>query len=1000
MTECVLHKEIQRLAISSSGLIYIADGTNIRVVDPDGIIFTLIGDHSHKSHWKPMPCSGTDEVSQVTLRWPTELAVNPLDDSLYFIDDHLVLRITKDKQVQTVGGQPLHCPRNSDSPGSRKKGSQKASHAILTQPQSMAFSPSGDLYVAESDGQRVNRVRVIKSDGTISSFAGEIGPNSKPVSSSGSSTVSIPALHAESGNDYLALTTVFGTVTAIAVTPDGVLHIADQGNAKIRSVTSSLPPATATNEYVLFAPEVHEAYVFNRFGQHIRTKNLVTGKTKYTFGYNVNTSTGKLSTVTDSAGNTIKVLRGYGSRVSAIENAQSQKFMVSTSRIGLLESFVWPDSTNVTFSYVGPSGLLAEKVDAVGDAYKYGYDRDGRLTSLVTATGHTYRLEFDLGSEGAVVSMARDGRPAKQYVVHGSVVTVLEGDGSEMRDTFSKNPDGSVVSKTAFENEFMTEVVPSNVLSNKDPLLANNFPVPAVQRVIVGGELVNSFEWRYFSRLGGRPTAANDGSDIAVVGRQMRVNGLDLLSFEYDLSEREIRVQDRKEKILTVKYDEHGRPVLWTPPATMKPVEMSYDAFSNIQSWTRGSGHVVDFKHDMIGRLIEISSGNNASTRFEFGANDLTGIQPMKLTMPGGSIFEYEWDESGGLSAVKTPLGSRHLFAIRPSFGFYRITYQPPIGSTPFSATFDGKARVLQASGTGHGSRVQYYYDPSSDNLKQVLFGDAEIELSYYPDTGLLKTVTHLEKAQKFLTDYKYQSGLVKEESADFRANDDLESYSFQYQYDGHGRLIRSQLNVGGKDTAPLLLKMDAHTGILDTVAGLKFDYRDKMNTYVTDGNGVRGFRATYSNGPYGDLKSVAFVINDKQVFEMKLNYDAGNRIAESRVTVGRSTRQEQLGYDADGHLRFVKGRRSFEYSYDANGNCVRIAEEGETWMLSYDKADRLTDFGEHVWNRYDSDGRVRQTRDIRFTYNSKSQLMHAVQPDGFRRWYIYDHRDRLAAWL
>ncbi|CAG0923565.1 unnamed protein product, partial [Notodromas monacha] len=143
-----------------------------------------------------------------------------------------------------------------------------------------------------------------------------------------------------------------------------------------------------------------------------------------------------------------------------------------------------------------------------------------------------------------------------------------------------------------------------------------------------------------------------------------------------------------------------------------------------------------------------------------------------------------------------------------------------------------------------------------------------------------------------------------------------------------------------------------------------------------------------------------AFVINDKQVFEMKLNYDAGNRIAESRVTVGRSTRQEQLGYDADGHLRFVKGRRSFEYSYDANGNCVRIAEEGETWMLSYDKADRLTDFGEHVWNRYDSDGRVRQTRDIRFTYNSKSQLMHAVQPDGFRRWYIYDHRDRLAAWL
>jgi YD repeat-containing protein len=49
---------------------------------------------------------------------------------------------------------------------------------------------------------------------------------------------------------------------------------------------------------------------------------------------------------------------------------------------------------------------------------------------------------------------------------------------------------------------------------------------------------------------------------------------------------------------------------------------------------------------------------------------------------------------------------------------------------------------------------------------------------------------------------------------------------------------------------------------------------------------------------------------------------------------------------------------------------------------------------------RYDKDGRVRQTRDIRFTYNSKSQIIHAVQPDGFRRWYVYDHRDRLTAWL
>jgi hypothetical protein len=57
-----------------------------------------------------------------------------------------------------------------------------------------------------------------------------------------------------------------------------------------------------------------------------------------------------------------------------------------------------------------------------------------------------------------------------------------------------------MVEKTAFGNEFWTEMVPSSVLSNRDPVLANNFPVPAVQKAMIGDELVNSFEWRYFSR--------------------------------------------------------------------------------------------------------------------------------------------------------------------------------------------------------------------------------------------------------------------------------------------------------------------------------------------------------------------------------------------------------------------------------------------------------------------------------------------------------------------
>lgn len=101
---------------------------------------------------------------------------------------------------------------------------------------------------------------------------------------------------------YLASAAKFNTISAVAVSADGTLHIGDQANYRIRSVRASIPEAGPNREYEIFAPDTQEIYIFNRFGQHIATKNILTGETSYTFTYNVNTSNGKLSTVTDAAG--------------------------------------------------------------------------------------------------------------------------------------------------------------------------------------------------------------------------------------------------------------------------------------------------------------------------------------------------------------------------------------------------------------------------------------------------------------------------------------------------------------------------------------------------------------------------------------------------------------------------------------------------------------------------------------------------------------------------
>ena len=55
------------MAVSSENVIYFADGTNIRMVDRDGIVSTIIGNHMHKSHWKPIPCEGTLTLEEVSI---------------------------------------------------------------------------------------------------------------------------------------------------------------------------------------------------------------------------------------------------------------------------------------------------------------------------------------------------------------------------------------------------------------------------------------------------------------------------------------------------------------------------------------------------------------------------------------------------------------------------------------------------------------------------------------------------------------------------------------------------------------------------------------------------------------------------------------------------------------------------------------------------------------------------------------------------------------------
>ncbi|XP_055530573.1 teneurin-m isoform X3 [Wyeomyia smithii] len=963
------------VAISSDNVLYFADGTNIRMVDRDGVISTLIGNHMHKSHWKPVPCEGTLKIEEMHLRWPTELTINPLDDTLHIIDDHMILRMTPDGRVRVIAGRPLHCasavPATFDS--------DLAAHATLIMPQSIAFAPSGDLYVAESDSQRINRIRVIGTDGKIAAYA---GAESK-------CNCLERGCDCYEADHYLAISAKFNTISAITVTPDGHVHIADQANYRIRSVISSLPEAGTSKEYEIYAPNSQEIYVFNRFGQHIATKNIMTGETTYSFLYNVNTSNGKLSTVTDAAGNKVFLLRDYTSQVNSIENTKGQKCRLRMTRMKMLHELSTPDNYNVTFDYHGPTGLLKTKLDSTGRSYVYNYDEFGRLTSAVTPTGKVIDLSFDLSVKGATVKVTENSQREVSMLIQGSSVVSRVGEAATKTTVLV---DGGTTSVSPWGNVVSVESVPYILLAEIDPLLGESYPVPSKQRTEINGDLSNRFEWRYFIRH--VPVRGKNARALTQVGRKLRVNGDNLLTFEYEKDSSSITVSvDDKTELLNVTYDKSSRPVAYRPQSgEYADVDLEYDRFGRLISWKWGNLK-EDYTFDRAGRLNEIKYGDGSSIVYAF--KDMISSLPLKVTTPRRSDYLLQYDDAGALQSLTTPRGHIHAFSLQTSLGFFKYQYFSPINRHPFEILYNDDGQILAKIHPHQSGKVAFVYD-NAGRLETVLAGLSSTQYTYQESTSLVKMVDVLEPGFELRREFKYHAGVMKDEKLMFGSKSALASAHFKYQYDGNARLSGIEMDIDGKDLPIMRFKYGQSLGTLDAISDLRIT-RNAFNRTVVQDTSKQFFTITDFD-EHGRVKSVLINIKSFDVYRLELDYDLRNRIKTHKVMVGRVTSLDKVNYNADGHVSEVVGTNSWKYLYDENGNIISILEQGDKTNLGYDTGDRVVQVGDVEFNSYDARGYVVRRGEQKYRYNNRGQLIHALERDRFQTWYFYDDQGRLVA--
>ncbi|XP_050530422.1 teneurin-a isoform X1 [Daktulosphaira vitifoliae] len=1002
------------IAISSDGTLYIADGTNIRVVNNQGIIKTLIGHHKHNNIWQPIPCKTSLPTSQVQLQWPTNLALNPLDESLHITDDRIVLKVTKDNRVKIIAGSPLHCYSNNDANKDSLKTtvnqdlmseSQKATETALGTIVGITFSPYGDLYVAQSDSRKINSIKVINSAGYISHFAGYQQNENLQKQCDCDNTNTTCQCGNGSREHLLSITAKFTTISAIIASPDGVLNIADQGNLHILALKPYLPSHDLNGEFQIPYPATGELYVFNRYGQHISTLDLMSGKVRYTFLYSKNTSFGKLSTVTDGSGNKMLFLRDYSNVVSAIENSQDYKSELVISGAGNLVKFSEKGRSEITFNYDSNSGLLTSRSDSTAEGsslYIYNYDQLGRLVNVVLPTGEIFELSSHISMEddsfevnvftplhNPISLMSLDG--------HNDQITI-KMEGNDYKKLIVKNSASSINEAINFKNgSFMFRSRSGEVVQcfaeSKHPILELSLPVEAEmlpvfnRQVSSRGILSNTILWTY-SLVG------DAGSSKSIIRRKLTVNNSSVLIIDYNQYSRVETIFSSERpstSLLSISYSPNGLPLSWTIGSSKHHVNLTYDRFNRLESWSWGAIN-EHYKYTHHGLCIEKFLSHRGPIKYIYNAwNRISEIE-----LPTKRKFGYLYDESGGLKNIVLPSGTKHTFSSQTSLGFIRFTYTPPGSTRSYLQHYSYTGCLLQTVYPGDGARVLYRYR-SSGQLSQVVHGDGITKVKYWTNTQLPSQVLNIENDFEYRWDYQYNDGLLIEERIDYGPKTGLSNAKITYEYDNNFRVTLIEGRIGGQSLQEYRVQYNPITGKKQIFG--QFEILSSGNiTKITDGT------ATFNRmtNDYFQETYVSVIIHQMEVFRMEFVYNLDSRIVQSRtythnVGINTYTIVKNYTYDADSQLLSVDAQEPWSFKYDQNGNMLAMTYRGNMIPMEHSVMDRIEKFGEGLY-RYNNRGLVVQNaREEKFHYNSKGLLVRAVKRGRFDVRYYYDHLNRLS---
>ncbi|MGZ9667216.1 RHS repeat-associated core domain-containing protein [Pseudomonas sp. GNP014] len=721
---------------------------------------------------------------------------------------------------------------------------------------------------------------------------------------------------------------------------------------------------------------------------------------------------GRLTAVSDSYDNRLRVLRDRSDRVQRLDNGAGRSLLLRYERAHLIgveyqifrEGDWHTEQPLVSYRYDAQQRLI-EATNAAGDSERYDYDDQHVILQRQLTGGASFFWEWERSGKAArcVRHWASFSQVDTRYVWNddGSVA-VHYVDGTE--ETYVHDDRARLVRKVEANGGEQLKAYDSSgrLVAEQDALGAiTEYRYDEAGRLVAllaPDDEPTSYEYRngfLHSRARGeavwtwRRNAQGDVTETVDPDGHVTHYHYDargrLLSIRYPDSSRHVRV-----------WNDLGQLVEETlPDGGVR--RFSYDALGRRTTTCDEHGAVTRQQWDALGRLVQTTAPTGATRAYSYGAYGQVTAERDEL----GRITRYEYDDDLHLVSRKiNPDGTRVQY--RYDHAQLLLTEIENESGETYRLDYTSTGLIRQETGFD-GRRTAYAYDLNGHLLEKTEFGDdgSTWVTAYERDTAgrlLIKTLPDGVKVE-----YRYDrlGRLV--------GVDDGQKHSLAFEYDLQDRLITEHQGWG-----TLRYAYDACGQLkrqrLPDNSKLDYHYAKGGALTAIDLNGASLTRHVYQSGR--EQQRQQGLLLSEYAYD-----DQGRLLAHAVGHQHASLYRRDYAYSANGNLEHIADSRHGQrtYGYDALDRLIRVRhsrdELPETFahdpagnLLMQDRpgptqirGNRLLMQGDRHYD-YDAFGnliRERRGRDqqlvTEYRYDSQHRLIGLTRPDGKTASYRYD---------